>query len=158
MEDHRGFLERRQHERHLATMQIKYYIIEKTYAEQLAAEAAYKDTTIAKLAEMPMPKTMLSGVTENISAGGLALVSNEPLSIGTYVVVDITMPNMPRPLRALAEVVRSDQDQGKVVDRTIQTYKCGLKILAINRDDMRRIESYIIEGNMRSSNPGKTSK
>ena len=91
------------------------------------------------------PKAMLTGVTENISTGGLALVSEQPMAIGTQVVVDITMPKMPQSLRALAEVVRSDSESGRVVDRTVSTYKAGLKILAINKDDLRRIENYIVE-------------
>jgi hypothetical protein len=61
------------------------------------------------------------------------------------VVCDITVPTLPRPLRALAEVVRSDSNDGRVVDRTQKVYKAGLKIIAINKDDLTRIENYIIE-------------
>jgi len=61
------------------------------------------------------------------------------------------MPSLPRPLRTLAQVVQSDADSGKVVDRTIQSYKCSLKVLAINKDDMKRIENDIIESKIRES-------
>jgi hypothetical protein len=131
-------------------MQIKHYIIDKDYAAVLAQESAYRDTTVAKLHDLPMPKTLLAGVTENIACG-LTLVSNEPMGIGTFVVADITMPSLPRPLRTLAQVVQSDADSGKVVDRTIQSYKCSLKVLAINKDDMKRIENDIIESKIRES-------
>ncbi len=142
---HKGILEQRKHERIVATMQIKYYIVEKEYAEKLARESAYKDTRVEHLRDLPMPRTMLSGVTENISVGGLALVTEQPIALGTCVVVDLTIPNLPLPLRALAEVVRSESDSGQVVDKTIRSYRSGLKIVAINKDDMKRIENYIIE-------------
>jgi hypothetical protein len=141
----RGTIEQRQFERVVSQLQIKYYVVDEAYAAQLQTEAAYKDTSLAQLAESKRPLTVLSGMTENISQGGLSLVSEQPLAIGTKVVCDITMPNMPRPLRALAEVVRSDSKDGRIVDRTVSIYKAGLKIMAINKDDLTRIENYIIE-------------
>ena len=104
---------------------------------------------------MQRPVTVLSGMTENISQGGLSLVSGQPIAIGTHVVCDITVPNLPRPLRALAAVVRSDSTDGRVVDRTVSTYKSGLKIIAINKDDLTRIENYIIEEKIRNRMGGK---
>lgn len=145
----RGTIERRKHERIVAQLQIKYYIVDAAYAQQLQAEAAYKDTTLEKLAASPRPVNVLSGMSEDISQGGLSLVSEQPLAVGTHVVCDITVPALPRPLRALAEVVRSDSKDGRVIDRTQNVYKCGLKILAINKDDLVRIENYIIEEKIR---------
>ena len=141
----RGTIEQRKFERITSTLQIKYYIVEKDYAEKLQADAAYKDTTLDALSKMDRPNTPLQGVTDNISSGGLALVTDTPVAMGTHVVCDITMPNLPRPLRALAEVVRTDSKEGRVVDRTMSTYRSGLKIIAINKDDLKRIENYIIE-------------
>jgi hypothetical protein len=141
----RGTIEQRQYERVVSQLQIKYYVVDEAYAVQLQGEAAYKDTTLEKLAQSPRPASVLTGMTENISQGGLSLVSEQPLAIGTKVVCDITVPNLPRPMRALAEVVRSDSKDGRIVDRTQTIYKAGLKILAINKDDLTRIENYIIE-------------
>jgi c-di-GMP-binding flagellar brake protein YcgR len=141
----KGTIEQRTFERLVATLQIKYYVVDDKYAEQLKTEAAYKDTTMEQLMSVQRPSTVLAGVTENISMGGLSLVSDVPMAMGTHVVCDITMPNLPRPLRALAEVVRTDSKDGRIVDKTAQTYKVGLKIIAINKDDLTRIENYIIE-------------
>lgn len=149
MEPIRGTIEKRQFERIVSNLQIKYYIVDAAYAQQLSTEAAYKDTTLEKLATAQRPTNVLSGMSENISAGGLSLVSEQPLAIGTHVVCDITMPALPRPLRALAEVVRSDSKDGRVVDRTQSVYKSGLKIIAINKDDLTRIENHIIEEKIR---------
>jgi hypothetical protein len=91
-----------------------------------------------------MPKTLLAGIVENIGAG-LTLVSDEPIAMDAFLVADITVQGISRPMRALCQVVRSDADTGKVVDRTIQTYKSSLKVLAINKDDIKRIENDIIE-------------
>lgn len=151
----RGTIEKRQFERIVSQLQIKYYVVDNAYAEQLKTEAAYKDTTLAKLAAVPRPTNVLSGMSEDISQGGLSLVCEQPLAIGTHVVCDITMPTLPRPLRALAEVVRSDSNDGRIIDRTQTVYKAGLKILAINKDDLTRIENYIIEEKIRSRAGGK---
>lgn len=145
MEPIRGTIEQRKFERIVSQLQIKYYVVDNAYAEQLKTEAAYKDTSLEKLASIQRPSTVLTGVTDNISQGGLSLVSETPLALGTNVVCDITVPTLPRPLRALAEVVRSDSNDGRVVDRTQKVYKAGLKIIAINKDDLTRIENYIIE-------------
>jgi c-di-GMP-binding flagellar brake protein YcgR len=151
----RGKIEQRQFERITSTLQIKYYIIEKEYAEKLQLDAAYKDTTLESLAKMDRPNTPLQGVTDNISTGGLALVTDTPIAMGTHVVCDISMPNLPRPMRALAEVVRSDSKEGRVIDRTISTYRSGLKIIAINKDDLKRIENYIIEEKIKQRLAGR---
>jgi c-di-GMP-binding flagellar brake protein YcgR len=151
----RGTIEQRQFERIMTTLQIKYYVVEKDYADKLKQEAAYKDTTLEALAKMDRPNTPLQGVTDNISTGGLSLVSDTPIAEGTQVVCDITLPNLPRPLRALAEVVRSDSKEGRVVDRTINTYRAGLKIIAINKDDLKRIENYIIEEKIKQRLAGR---
>jgi c-di-GMP-binding flagellar brake protein YcgR len=139
-------------ERISATMQIKFYVVDEAYAEKLRTEAAYKDTHVDALGQLRAPSTALTGVTENISTGGLALVTESPMAVGTKVVVDITMPSLPRPLRALAQVVTSDSESGAVVDRTVSTYRCGLKLIAINKDDMKRIENYIIEQKIKGRN------
>jgi c-di-GMP-binding flagellar brake protein YcgR len=150
-----GTIEHRQFERIITTLQIKYYIVEKDYADKLKEDDAYRDTTLETLKSMDRPNTPLQGVTENISSGGLALVSESPIALGTHVVCDITMPNLPRPMRALAEVVRTDSKEGRVVDKTMSTYRAGLKILAINKDDLKRIENYIIEEKIKSRLSGR---
>jgi c-di-GMP-binding flagellar brake protein YcgR len=144
-EGFKGTIEQRKYERIVALMQIRYYIVDDEYAIKLKTESAYKDTHVDQLVNIPMARTPLTGVTENISAGGLLLVTEQPLAMGTSVVVDLTLPNLPRPLRALAEVVRSDIAEGQVVDRTVKSFRSGLKIIAINKDDMKRIENYIVE-------------
>jgi hypothetical protein len=151
----KGTIEQRKFERLVATLQIKYYVVDEKYAAQLKGEAAYKDTTLEQLAAVARPSTVLSGVTENISQGGLSLVSDVPMAMGTHVVCDITMPSLPRPLRALAEVVRTDSKDGRIVDRSAHTYKVGLKILAINKDDLTRIENFIIEEKIRHRLSGR---
>jgi hypothetical protein len=151
----RGTIEQRKYERIVSQLQIKFYVVDNAYADQLMTEPAYRDTTLEKLGSSSRPSTLLTGVTENISQGGLALVSDQPLAVGTRVVCDITMPNLPRPLRVLAEVVHSDSKDGRVVDRTVSIYKSGLKILAMNKDDLTRIENFIIEEKIKNRLGGR---
>jgi len=155
MEPIRGTIEQRKFERIVSQLHIKYYIIDAAYAEQLRTEAAYKDTTLDKLAASLRPNTGLTGVTENISQGGLSLVSEQPLAMGTMVVCDVTIPKMPRPMRVLAEVAYTDSKDGRIIDRTLSIYKSGLKIIAVNKDDLTRIENYIINEKIQQRLGGK---
>ena len=155
MEAAKGTIEQRKFERITSTLQIKYYVVDKDYAEKLQEDAAYKDSTLEKLAKLDRPSTALTGVTDNISQGGLQLVSDQPMGLGTFVVCDISIPKLPRPMRALAEVVRTDSKEGRVIDRTISTYRSGLKIISINKDDLKRIENYIIEEKIKSRLSGR---
>lgn len=145
MDASRGTIEQRKFERIISTLQIKYYIVEKEYADKLKEDSAYKDSTLEKLSKIERPNTPLIGMTENISQGGLELITEQPVSLGTHVLCDITLPKFSQPLRALTEVVRTDSREGRVIDRTLSTYRAGLKIIAINKDDLKRIENYIIE-------------
>jgi c-di-GMP-binding flagellar brake protein YcgR len=145
-----GTIEQRQFERIVAEMNIRYYPVEEAYFQQLEGEAAYKDTHIEKLADLPRPSTYLVGVTENISRGGMSLVTEKPLPLGSHVVLDMTVPNLPRPLRAIGRVMRSqEQGGGGTVDNTAMVYRTGLKLVAINKEDMKRIENYILEANLK---------
>ena len=83
MEPIRGTIEQRKFERIVSQLQIKYYVVDEAYATQLKTEAAYKDTSLEKLASLQRPSTVLTGVTDNISQGGLSLVSDTPLALGT---------------------------------------------------------------------------
>jgi hypothetical protein len=139
----------------VANLQIKYYVVDSVYAAKLKAEPAYKDSSLEKLAAQERPATMFSGVTENIAQDGLSLVVDQPMVIGTPLVLDITVPKTPRPLRALAEVVSTDSKDGRIVDRTVTTYKVGLKIIAINKDDLTRIENYMIEEKIKARQGGR---
>ena len=58
--------------------------------------------------------------------------------------VELTLPNLPRTLRALGRVMHSESG-GETVDRSALVYRSGLEIIAINHDDIRRIENYILE-------------
>jgi hypothetical protein len=139
-----GTIEQRQFERVVAEMNIRYYPVDEAYFAQLADEAAYKDTHMDQLADLPRPDTYLVGVTENISKGGLALVTDKPMPLGAHVVLDMTMQGLPKPLRAIGQVMRT-QEGGGTVDNTAKVFRTGLKIVAINKEDMKRIENYILE-------------
>lgn len=139
----RGSIEQRQFERLVAAMPIRFYLMDDESAAKLEADAAYRETRLETLASTPQPRTVLSGVTENISLGGLCLVSETPLNPGTFVVADMYPPSLPKPLRALAQVMRSDR--AAVVDRTAPSFRNGLKIIAINKNDMKEIQNYLLQ-------------
>ncbi|MES2200960.1 MAG: PilZ domain-containing protein [candidate division FCPU426 bacterium] len=136
-------------------LQIKYYIVDDEYAAALLLDPAYSETTPEKMAATARPNTVLSAVTKQVSEEGLQVVSDQPIPMGTFVVCDITIPKLPLPLRALGEVSRTDSSKGRVVDRTLSAYHSGLKVLAVNVDDLKRLENYVIQENIKTRMSGR---
>src|SRR5690606_8424334 len=121
------------------------YTVDEAVAQELSVDASYKDTTLEQLRSQTQVASPMTGVTENISKGGLSLTSDEPMLLGQKVVVDMTLPGVKQPVRALAEVMRSSGDsRSQVVDRNARSFSAGLKILAVNKEDLRRVENFII--------------
>ena len=147
MDMHKGRMEQRQHERVVAQMSVRFYVLDESHAQTLAEDAAYRETHMDKIDVEARPETVLKGVTRDISTGGFCLLSDHALDIGTPVMVDMEVPGLPRPLRALARVVRRDNAAGAARDATgtSAVWVCGLQIAAINKDDLRRIENLILE-------------
>jgi hypothetical protein len=152
----RGHIEQREFERIVAVLQIKYYTLDAQTAGELSLDASYKDTTLEKLREQSQVNSPMVGVTENISRGGLSLTGEEPLLVGQRVIVDMTLPGVKQPVRAMAEVMRSSGDsRSGVVDRNATSFKAGLKIVAVNKDDLRRVENFIISEKIKQRMTGR---
>ena len=152
----RGHIEQRQFERIVAVLQIKYYPLDPLTADAMQVDDSYKDTTLENLREQSRVQSPMTGVTENISKGGLSLTSEEPLMVGQKVIVDMTLPNVKQPVRALAEVMRSSGDsKSQVVDRNAASFSAGLKIIAVNKEDLRRVENFIISEKIRQRMSGR---
>jgi len=145
MDMHKGRIEQRRFERVVAEMSVRFYVLDAEHANALAQDAAYRETHMDKMDIEARPETVLKGVTRDISAGGFCLLSDSPLEIGTPVMVDMEVPGLPRPLRALSRVMRRDTATSRDASGTSQVWICGLSIEAINKEDLRRIENLILE-------------
>ncbi|HVM31985.1 MAG TPA: PilZ domain-containing protein, partial [bacterium] len=84
---------------------------------------------------------LYEAVTKDISLGGLSVVSDQMLPRGTVVEIGLTLPNYQTTLNFLAEIVHAEPftEMGRSMQRS------GVKTLAINKEDVTRMEKYLIE-------------
>ncbi|MGH7740062.1 MAG: PilZ domain-containing protein [bacterium] len=136
-----GWVEKRQQERIVTTMKVGYRIIESHKAKDLLAQNSYRNTTTDQLAGLSQVSPLYEAVTKDISLGGLSIVSDQPISVGSVVEVGLSLPNYQMTLKFLAEIVRTEPfvEMGRSMQRS------GVKTLAINQEDVTRMEQYLIE-------------
>ena len=136
-----GWMEKRQHERVVATLKIGYRLIESKDKKKLLTDESYRTTTADQLPGLSQVSPIYEAVTKDISAGGLCIVSEQEAPLGTVLEVSLQLPNYQTSLKFLAEVVRVDAMTE--MGRTLQRW--GVKTLAINKEDVTRMEAYLIE-------------
>jgi len=139
METQKGWLERRQYERVDDALKIFLYPIKET-ASEVMNSADYKDTTPEKLISDKTKNPYVQSMTQDISQGGMSIITETPLAQGQLVIIDLYLPKIMKPVRLLAEVRHIDANiKGSTSN------KAGVKILSINKSDLKRIENYIFE-------------
>jgi hypothetical protein len=141
MEDKSGWVEKRQHERIVATLKVGFHVIRSDEAQKLLENDRYKNTTAEQLPELSRKSNLYKAVTKDISLGGLALVSQEPLSRGMLMEVNLQLPSYHTSLKFLAQVmhVETFEEMGRPL------YTAGMKIMAISKDDVQHIADYLIK-------------
>lgn len=134
----KGWLEKqRQFERVQDVLKISYCPIEGT-AEQVTATEDYKDTTVEKLTENKSKDSIINAMTDDISKGGMSILTDKPLSLKQLVIIDLFLPKISKPIKLLAEV--------RNVEASIKgaaSHKAGVKILSVSKSDLKRIENHI---------------
>ncbi len=136
-----GWVEKRQHERVVATIKISYRVIEEKYAKAVLSQESYRSTTAEQLPGLSQVSPIYEAVTKDISLGGLSVVSDQLLPKGTVVEVGLTLPNYQTTLKFLAEIVHAEPftEMGRTLQRS------GVRTLAINKEDVTRMEKFLIE-------------
>jgi hypothetical protein len=71
------------------------------------------------------------GHTMDVSLGGLCIVTDQPLREGSILSLEITIPDVPKALKAMAEVVWSSESGG------------GIRFLTMDENDMETLKSYL---------------
>jgi len=138
MEMKKGWLYKRQYERVPDVLKVLYYPIKES--KQVLNSDDYKDTTIEKITKTGGASSFIQAMTEDISKGGLSIVSETPLTIGQHIIIDLFLPRLANPVKILAEV--------RNIEKNIKgssSYKAGLKIISISKSDLKRIELRIME-------------
>ena len=72
--------------------------------------------------------------------GGLALLGDQAFPVGAVVEIGLHLPQYQAVLKFLARVVRAESfiEMGRTIHRA------GVQTIAINQDDLNRIEQYLI--------------
>jgi len=135
-----GWMERRMFERVAASLRVTYRRVPKAELVELLSNPAYRESTTDHLPELAKTSSVLSAVTQDLSMGGMSLSGPEEFPLGDAVAVYLYLPDAPTPVTVVAEVVRSDR-MGGTGDGG---FRAGLKILAVTREDVVRIEKYLL--------------
>ena len=77
------------------------------------------------------------GPTKNLSAGGMCVMMDSPLAVGSEAQLEFTLPDDPNPICCAGQVVWSD----KV--RSSQKTEVGLVFLDVSSADKARIEDFV---------------
>jgi len=131
-----GWVEKRQHERLVATLKASYKRLTPVRALELQEHPDYLATPGSGFLG---DDGLIAGQTQDVSAGGMALLSQDPFKPGERLLIKLEIPQLPQPLQCLAEVrwISTSEE----MKRTL--YHAGLKFLAIHKDDVARLNGYL---------------
>ena len=152
MEMKSGWIEKRQSERVDATIKVTYYTIAKEELVTALADAAYQTSTVDHLPELAKRSATLHAITRDISFGGMSLVGQDQFPEDCALQIQLYLPGQPIPLNLLAEVVRAVQESNS---STGSTFRAGIKILAINKQDVAKLDRFLLAEKIRQRNAGK---
>ncbi len=141
-----GWMEKRQFERIDAAIKVTYTMIPKSELVKILANPSYRESTADHLPELSKKSVTLHAVTRDISLGGMSLVGPESFPPDTALEIKLYLPDRPVPLTLLAEVVRADAG---MVGTSGSTFRAGIKILAINRQDVVRLDKFLLAERIR---------
>jgi hypothetical protein len=136
----KGWVEKRQHERVVATVKVEYRLVDAKDAKKILDNVDYKNTTVEKMPALSHKSSLYHAVTKDISLGGLALLGDNEFPIGAVVEIGLHLPRYESVLKFLVKVVRTESfiEMGRTIHRA------GVQTIAINQDDLSKIESYVI--------------
>lgn len=149
MSSHQGWIERRQYERVNTSIRVAYRFIPKMTLEQSLADKPYRDWTAEHLEELSRKSTILNAVTKDISVGGMCLVGPQEFPLDMALEIKLYLPNYNSPITLLAEVV---SHQAEIPGLSGTNYRAGIKILAINSEDVVRLDMFLLAEKIRKQN------
>ncbi len=149
---HTGWMEKRQFERIDASIKVTYCLIPKADLVGTLSDPAYRESTTDQLPELSKKSAIVHAVTRDISMGGMSLVGQAAFPPDMALEIHLYLPKYPTPITLLAEVVRADAEAG---GSNGSTFRAGLKILAINKKDVIRLDKYLLAEKLRLHAGGK---
>ncbi len=131
----KGWMEQRRYERVAATLKVSYRVLNAEENKDVLQQPRYNQTTADQLPQLSQKFHAYHAVTRDISEGGLSISGEHPFSEGERVEISIQLPQVAR--------ASSFFDLGKTM------YNAGVKILALNREDMDRFMKYLLTEKLR---------
>lgn len=131
----KAMLEQRRFERMKAGLQIKYRAVGPSEEATLIKQGGY-GAPEAFHANTPEIKDFNKVVTEDISVGGMKIATPAPLPEGTKLWLQLTIPEVPISVNAMA-TVRWTRQAGTLCTS-------GLKFDSISKADLDKVERYLI--------------
>lgn len=140
-----GWMEQRKQERVSTALKVSYRALDSEEKNNLLGQPRYRQTTADQLPHLSQKFRMYHAVTKDISEGGLAILGDHSFAQGDHVEVSIQLPQYNVAVTFLAEVVRCSPyfELGKTL------YSAGIRILALNREDMDRLAKYLLTEKLR---------
>jgi c-di-GMP-binding flagellar brake protein YcgR len=99
----------------------------------------YRDTTVEKIIQDKKTSQYVQAMTEDISKGGLSIVTDENMESGQKIIIDMFLPQMSKPVKILCEVRHVDP-----APKGSTTHRAGLKIVSMSKTDIKRLENHIM--------------
>ena len=149
---HTGWIEKRQFERIDASVKVTYCLIPKADLVTTLSNPSYRESTMDQLPDLSKKSAIAHAVTRDISMGGMSLVGQEPFPPDIALEIHLYLPNYPAPITLIAEVIRVALEAG---GSNGTTHRAGLKILAINKQDVIRLDKYLLAEKLRKHAGGK---
>lgn len=141
----KGWMEQRNFERVAATLKVSYRILEETEKKEALEHSRYNQTMADQLPNLAERFHVYHAVTQDISQGGLSIMGERPFNIGNHVEIYLQLPQYKVQITLLAEVSRANSffQLGKTM------YSAGVKLIALNREDMVRLEKFLLGEKLR---------
>lgn len=128
-------LEKRRFERMKAGLQIKWRAVTAGEEATLVKQGGYAavETFHSHTAEITDFNKVIS---EDVSLGGLKISTTVSLPVGTRLWVQISLPEVPVPVNAIAEL--------RWTEAVGSAFLSGLKFLTISKADLDKVERYLV--------------
>ena len=147
-----GWMEQRKHERISTSLKVAYRVLEEKEGQDALSHHHYSETKAEHLPNLASKFHVYHAVTRDISEGGLSITGENPFVMGSHVEIIMNLPQYNKPLTLLSVVMRA----GEQFQSGKRVYNAGVKLLALNREDVKRLSNFILAEKLR--NPGGFSK
>lgn len=136
--------DRREHSRVPVRLRVNFRVMDAEEALEYIEQGDYKGLNVDDGESMDMPANALENETKDISLGGLSLggdltiLGNKNLERGTNLAVEILVPGVLEPVKAIGVVVWAKTDE-----ENPSRYECGLMFKGISVEDLDKLQNCI---------------